>query len=102
VSVVGRRTLDGLQAVNVTEAHDYVPSFIPQDERGPAYSRGFLAGLHDLRRDGLRTYTWSVRELVGVERVLLDEDGGDERRLGEAWRELYGVRGSRARRSSRG
>jgi iron complex outermembrane receptor protein len=69
VSVVERKTLDELQAINVTEAHDYVPSFTPQDERGPAYSRGFLVGFYDLRRDGLRTYTWSVRELVGVERV---------------------------------
>jgi iron complex outermembrane receptor protein len=69
VSVVQRKTLDELQAINVTEAHDYVPSFTPQDERGPAYSRGFLVGFYDLRRDGLRTYTWSVREIVGVERV---------------------------------
>jgi len=69
VSVVGRRTLDELQAINVSQAHDYVPSFIPQDERGPAFSRGFLVGFYDLRRDGLRTYSWSVRELAAVERV---------------------------------
>ncbi len=69
VSVVDPKTLDELQAVNVSQAHDYVPSFTPQDERGPAYSRGFPVGFYDLRRDGLRTYTWSVRELAGVDRV---------------------------------
>lgn len=69
ISVVERKTLDELQAINVSQAHDYVPSFIPQDERGPAFSRGFLVGFYDLRRDGLRTYSWSVRELAAVERV---------------------------------
>jgi len=69
VSIVDRATLDELQAVNVSQAHDYVPSFTPQDERGPAFSRGFPVGFYDLRRDGLRTYTWSVRELVAVDRV---------------------------------
>jgi iron complex outermembrane receptor protein len=69
VSVVDRQMLDELQAINVSQAHDYVPAFTPQDERGPAFSRGFPVGFYDLRRDGLRTYTWSVRELVGVDRV---------------------------------
>jgi iron complex outermembrane receptor protein len=69
VSVVDRKTLDELQAINVSQAHDYVPSFTPQDERGPAFSRGFGVGFYDLRRDGLRTYSWSVRELAAVERV---------------------------------
>jgi iron complex outermembrane receptor protein len=69
VSVVDQETLSDLQAIDVSQVHDYVPSFSPQDERGPAYSRGFLVGFYDLRRDGLRTYTWSVRELAGVERV---------------------------------
>jgi iron complex outermembrane receptor protein len=69
VTVLDRKTLDELQPINVSQAHDYVPSFIPQDERGPAFSRGFMVGFYDLRRDGLRTYTWSVRELAAVERV---------------------------------
>jgi iron complex outermembrane recepter protein len=69
VSVIERKTLDEIQAINVSQAHDYAPGFSPQDERGPAFSRGFMVGFYDLRRDGLRTYTWSVRELAAVERV---------------------------------
>jgi iron complex outermembrane receptor protein len=69
VSVTERRTLDDRLAVNVANAHDYTVSLTPADERGPAYSRGFFVSFYDLRRDGLRTYAWSVREPVGVERV---------------------------------
>lgn len=69
VSVTDRRTLDDRLAVNVTSAHDYTASVFPADERGPAYARGFLLNFYDLRRDGLRTYAWSVREPVGVERI---------------------------------
>ena len=39
------------------------------DERGPASARGFGIGFYDLRRDGLRTFSWSVREPVALERV---------------------------------
>ena len=39
------------------------------DERGPAFARGFPVGFYDLRRDGLRTYSWSVREPVAVDRI---------------------------------
>jgi iron complex outermembrane receptor protein len=69
VSVVERATLDEMQAINVSQAHDYVTAFIPADERGPAYARGFMVGFYDLRRDGLRTYAWSVRELAAIDRV---------------------------------
>jgi iron complex outermembrane receptor protein len=39
------------------------------DDRGPAFARGFRIDFYDLRRDGLRTYTWSVREPAALERV---------------------------------
>ena len=41
----------------------------PADERGPAFARGFSIGFYDIRRDGLRTYAWSIREPVAIERV---------------------------------
>ena len=56
-------------AINITQAHDYVVGVIPMDERGPAFARGFPVGFYDLRRDGLRTYSWSVREPVAVDRI---------------------------------
>src|SRR5262245_11274211 len=67
VSIVDRRTLDDLAAVNITQAHDYAVGITPQDERGPAFARGFPVDFYDLRRDGLRTYSWSVREPVRSE-----------------------------------
>lgn len=39
------------------------------DDRGPAAVRGFPLDFYDLRRDGLRTYGWSVREPVALDRV---------------------------------
>jgi iron complex outermembrane receptor protein len=69
VSVTDRRTLDDRLTVNVANAHDYTVGLIPADERGPAFSRGFAISFYDLRRDGLRTYAWSVREPVGIERI---------------------------------
>ncbi len=42
---------------------------MPQDERGPAFARGFPVDFYDLRRDGLRTYSWSVREPVALDRI---------------------------------
>lgn len=69
VSVTERRTLDDRLAVNIADAHSYTAGLMPADERGPAYSRGFFVGFYDVRRDGLRTYSWSIREPVGVERV---------------------------------
>jgi iron complex outermembrane recepter protein len=39
------------------------------DDRGPAFARGFRVDFYDLRRDGLRTYSWSVREPAAVDRV---------------------------------
>jgi outer membrane receptor for ferric coprogen and ferric-rhodotorulic acid len=41
----------------------------PQDERGPGFARGFPVDFYDLRRDGLRTYSWSVREPVALDRI---------------------------------
>ena len=69
VSVTDRRTLDDRLSTNVEDAHDYTAGLMPMDERGPASARGFGIGFYDLRRDGLRTFTWSVREPVALERV---------------------------------
>ncbi len=69
VSVTSRRTLDDRMAINITDAHDYTPGVTTMDERGPAFARGFRLGFYDLRRDGLRTDAWSVREPVALERV---------------------------------
>ena len=69
VSVTDRRTLDDRLSTNVEDAHDYTVGLMPMDERGPAAARGFGIGFYDLRRDGLRTFTWSVREPVALERV---------------------------------
>jgi iron complex outermembrane receptor protein len=69
VTVVDRQTLDDLSAVNVTQAHDYTVGMTPQDERGPGFARGFPVDFYDLRRDGLRTYTWSVREPAALDRI---------------------------------
>ena len=69
VSIIDRRTLDDMGAVNLTQAHDYAVGLTLLDERGPAFARGFPVGFYDLRRDGLRTYSWSVRELAAVDRI---------------------------------
>lgn len=69
VSIMDRRTLDDLAAVNISQAHDYTVGLTPLDERGPAVSRGFPVDFYDLRRDGLRTYGWSVREPVALDRI---------------------------------
>ena len=69
ITVVDRQMLDDLGAINVTQAHDYVVGMTLLDERGPAFARGFPVGFYDLRRDGLRTYSWSVREPVALERI---------------------------------
>ena len=44
VSVVDRRTLDDLQAINLTQANDYTLGFSNEDERGPGFDRGFRVG----------------------------------------------------------
>jgi iron complex outermembrane recepter protein len=69
ITVVDRRMLDDLGAINVTQAHDYAVGMTLLDERGPAFARGFPVGFYDLRRDGLRSYAWSVREPVALERI---------------------------------
>ena len=69
VTIVDRRTLDDWKAINITQAHDYTVGMTPLDERGPAFARGFPVDFYDLRRDGLRTYSWSVREPVALDRI---------------------------------
>ena len=69
ISITERQTLDDRQAIRIADAHDYTAGVITADERGPAYARGFRVDFYDLRRDGLRTYAWSVREPVGIDRV---------------------------------
>jgi iron complex outermembrane receptor protein len=69
VTIVDRRTLDDMSAINISQAHDQTPGFTPLDERGPASARGFPVDFYDLRRDGLRTYSWSVREPVALDRI---------------------------------
>ena len=66
VSIIDRRTLDDMGAISITQAHDYAVGLTLLDERGPAFARGFPVDFYDLRRDGLRTYSWSVREPVAV------------------------------------
>ena len=69
ITIVDRQTLDDMAIVNITQAHDYTVGLSPQDERGPAFARGFPVDFYDLRRDGLRTYSWSVREPVALDRI---------------------------------
>jgi iron complex outermembrane receptor protein len=69
VSIIERQTLDDLGAINIAQAHDYTVGVTPLDERGPGFARGFPVDFYDLRRDGLRTYAWSVREPAALERV---------------------------------
>src|SRR5262245_10451548 len=69
VTIVDRQTLDDLAVINITQAHDYSVGITPQDERGPAFARGFPVDFYDLRRDGLRTYSWSIREPAALDRI---------------------------------
>jgi iron complex outermembrane receptor protein len=69
ITIIDRRTLDDMTVINITQAHDYTVGMTPQDERGPAFARGFPVDFYDLRRDGLRTYSWSVREPVALDRI---------------------------------
>jgi iron complex outermembrane recepter protein len=69
ITIIDRQTLDDLSVVNITQAHDYSVGMTPQDERGPGFARGFPVDFYDLRRDGLRTYSWSVREPVALDRI---------------------------------
>ena len=69
ISTIDRRTLDDLGVINITQAHDYAVGLTPLDEGGRGFARGFPVGYYDLRRDGLRTNTWSVREPVALDRI---------------------------------
>jgi len=69
ITLIDRRTLDDMSVINITQGHDYTVGMTPQDERGPGFARGFPVDFYDLRRDGLRTYSWSVREPVALDRI---------------------------------
>src|SRR5687767_1326071 len=69
ITTIDRRTLDDLGVINISQAHDYAVGLTPLDERGPGFARGFPVDFYDLRRDGLRTYSWSVREPVALDRI---------------------------------
>jgi iron complex outermembrane receptor protein len=69
ITTIDRRTLDDMGVVNISQAHDYTVGLTPLDERGPGFARGFPVEFYDLRRDGLRTYSWSVREPVALDRI---------------------------------
>lgn len=69
ITTIDRRTLDDLGVINITQAHDYAVGLTLLDERGPGFARGFPVEFYDLRRDGLRTYAWSVREPVALDRI---------------------------------
>jgi iron complex outermembrane receptor protein len=69
ISIIDRAMLDDLGAISLTHVHDYAVGVTLLDERGPAFARGFPVDFYDLRRDGLRTYSWSVRETVALDRV---------------------------------
>lgn len=69
VTLVDSQVLSDMAVINITQTHDFVVGFTPLDERGPANDRGFPLSFYDLRRDGLRTYSWSVREPAAVERI---------------------------------
>jgi iron complex outermembrane receptor protein len=69
ITIIDRGMLDEMGAISLTQAHDFATGFTPFNEHGTASARGFPLGFYDLRRDGLRTYSWSVRELVAADRV---------------------------------
>jgi iron complex outermembrane recepter protein len=69
VTVVDRDLLDDMKAITIAQAHDYSVGLTAQDQTGTAFSRGFPVGFYELRRDGLRTYSWSVREPAALDRI---------------------------------
>ncbi|MEM7585903.1 MAG: TonB-dependent siderophore receptor [Acidobacteriota bacterium] len=69
VSVTGREQLDDMQVINIGKSHDYSTGFTTTSYNGLAMSRGFSVSWYDHRRDGLRTFSWSIREPVGLDRI---------------------------------
>ena len=69
VSILDRRMLDDVAVINISQSHDYTVGLFPLDERGPGSARGFPISFYDLRRDGLRTFAWSVREPAVLDRI---------------------------------
>jgi iron complex outermembrane receptor protein len=69
VSVTSDQVLADRLAINISDAHDYTAGVMALDDRGPASVRGFPLGFYDLRRNGLRTYSWSVREPAALDRI---------------------------------
>lgn len=69
VSVTDRAQLDDMAAINIAKSHDYTVGFTSNGESGLADSRGFAVSWYDHRRDGLRTYAFSIREPAAVDRI---------------------------------
>ena len=69
VSTISLGLMDDLMISSVTQALDYTTGVFRRGYDGPASSRGFELGWYDYRRDGLRTYTWSIREPIFNERI---------------------------------
>jgi iron complex outermembrane recepter protein len=71
VTVQDRRFLKDIGATSTIDAYDYVVGISAQGSTnaGPGYARGFDIGWYDIRRDGLRTFAWSVREPFLLEKT---------------------------------
>ena len=68
VSIIDRRTLDDMGAISVTQAHDYAVGLTLLDERGRR-SRVDFQSTSTICAATARTYSWSVREPVAVDRI---------------------------------
>jgi iron complex outermembrane receptor protein len=71
VTVQDQRFLQDISANSIMQAYDYAVGISPQGttNAGPGYARGFNISWYDIRRDGLRTYAWSIREPFVAERI---------------------------------
>ncbi len=69
VSTINLEFMEDISIRNLTDALDYIPGVFRQGYEGPATSRGFSLGYYDYRRDGMRIFTWSIREPVFNERI---------------------------------
>lgn len=70
VQVLGRDLLDDAHIQSLSDAHKLAPGVVSVDTQyGTATSRGFDINWYDVRKDGFRVNTWSIRELTNVERI---------------------------------
>ncbi|MEM6703025.1 MAG: TonB-dependent receptor [Acidobacteriota bacterium] len=69
VTVAERDQLDDMQAINISKSHDYAAGFMAVGYSGLAMARGFSVSWYDHRRDGLRIFSWSIREPVSLEKI---------------------------------